>query len=45
MSKKDKESSQATHEHLSGTSDGEEVGDGEVGVEEKDEDEPEAKRR
>ncbi|XP_062111357.1 probable WRKY transcription factor 4 [Humulus lupulus] len=41
MLRKDQESSQATHDHLSGTSDSEEVGDGE----EKDEDEPEAKRR
>lgn len=45
MSRKDQESSQATHEHMSGTSDSEEVGDAEVGLEEKDEDEPEAKRR
>ncbi|GMN41931.1 hypothetical protein TIFTF001_011155 [Ficus carica] len=41
ISRKDQESSQATHEHLSGTSDSEEVGD----AEEKDEDEPEPKRR
>jgi hypothetical protein len=45
MSKKDQESSQATHEHLCGTSDSEEVGDAETGVDEKDEDEPEAKRQ
>ncbi|KAM3706823.1 hypothetical protein ACJW31_03G180000 [Castanea mollissima] len=45
MSKKDQESSQATPEHLSGTSDSEEVGDAETGVDEKDEDEPEAKRQ
>nr|AMD10606.1 WRKY transcript factor 2 [Juglans regia] len=45
MSKKDQESSQATPEHLSGTSDSEEVGDTETGVDEKDEDEPDPKRR
>ncbi|GMY04842.1 probable WRKY transcription factor 3 isoform X3 [Fagus crenata] len=43
MSKKDQESSQATHEHLCGMSDSEEVGDAETGVDEKDEDE--AKRQ
>uniref|UniRef100_A0A2N9J5T8 WRKY domain-containing protein n=1 Tax=Fagus sylvatica TaxID=28930 RepID=A0A2N9J5T8_FAGSY len=42
---KDQESSQATHEHFCGTSDSEEVGDAETGVDEKDEDEPEAKRQ
>lgn len=45
ISKKDQESSQATHEHLSGTSDSEEAGDAETVVEEKDEDEPDPKRR
>lgn len=45
ISKKDQESSQATHEHLSGTSDSEEVGDAETAVEEKDEDEPDPKRQ
>ncbi|PON79605.1 WRKY domain containing protein [Parasponia andersonii] len=45
MFRKDQESSQATHEHLSGTSDSEEVVNTEVGVEENDKDEPEAKRR
>ena len=46
MSRKDQESSQATHEQISGTSDSEDVGEAEVGQEEKgDEDEPEQKRR
>ncbi|KAG6708601.1 hypothetical protein I3842_06G089300 [Carya illinoinensis] len=45
MSKKDRESSQATPEHLFGTSDSEEVRDAETGVDEKDEDEPDPKRR
>lgn len=45
MSKKDQESSQATPERLSGTSDSEEVGDAETGVDEKDKDEPDPKRR
>lgn len=47
MSKKGQESSQATPEHLSGTSDSEEVGDAETGVDERDqdEDEPNPKRR
>ena len=44
MSKKDQESSQAAAEHLSGTSDGEEA-DNETGADEKDEDEPDPKRR
>ncbi|XWS64214.1 hypothetical protein CRYUN_Cryun06bG0167300 [Craigia yunnanensis] len=44
MSKKDQESSQATAEHLSGTSDSEEA-DNETGADEKDEDEPDPKRR
>ncbi|XP_031262379.1 probable WRKY transcription factor 4 [Pistacia vera] len=39
------ESSQATPENISGTSDSEEVGDAETGVDEKDEDEPDPKRR
>ncbi|XP_065860518.1 probable WRKY transcription factor 3 isoform X2 [Euphorbia lathyris] len=43
--RKDQESSQATPEHFSGTSDSEEVGDTETGVDENDEDEPDAKRR
>uniref|UniRef100_A0A2C9WIS0 WRKY domain-containing protein n=1 Tax=Manihot esculenta TaxID=3983 RepID=A0A2C9WIS0_MANES len=43
--RKDQESSQATHELLSGTSDSEEVGDTETGVDENDEDEPDPKRR
>lgn len=42
ISRMDQESSQATNEHLSGTSDS---GGAVVGVEEKDEDEPEPKRR
>ncbi|XVE91557.1 hypothetical protein REPUB_Repub01dG0019900 [Reevesia pubescens] len=45
MSKKDQESSQATAEHLSGTSDSEEAGENETGADEKDEDEPDLKRR
>ncbi|XP_002512134.3 probable WRKY transcription factor 3 [Ricinus communis] len=43
--RKDQESRQAMPEHLSGTSDSEEVGDTETGIDENDEDEPEAKRR
>ncbi|WCJ22177.1 WRKY DNA-binding protein 3 [Euphorbia peplus] len=43
--RKDQESSQATGEHYSETSDSEEVGDAETGVAENDEDEPDAKRR
>ncbi|KAA8529382.1 hypothetical protein F0562_033819 [Nyssa sinensis] len=42
---KDQESSQATPENLSGSSDSEEVGDVETRVDERDEDEPEPKRR
>lgn len=42
---KDQESSQATPENVSGTSDSEEVGDAETGVDQKDEDEPHPKRR
>ncbi|XP_048318991.2 probable WRKY transcription factor 3 [Ziziphus jujuba] len=45
LSRKEQESSQATHDQISGTSDSEEVGDAETGVAEKDEDEPEPKRR
>lgn len=45
MSKKDQESSQLIPENISGTSDSEEVGDTETGVFEKDEDEPDTKRR
>ncbi|KAJ7953869.1 WRKY transcription factor [Quillaja saponaria] len=45
MSKKDQEYSQTTAEHLSGTSDSEEVGDAETGEDRKDEDEPHPKRR
>nr|QWQ79525.1 WRKY transcription factor protein 7 [Zanthoxylum armatum] len=45
MPKKDQESSQFTPENISGTIDNEEVGDAETGVVEKDEDEPDAKRR
>ncbi|XVF03268.1 hypothetical protein REPUB_Repub04eG0246700 [Reevesia pubescens] len=45
MSKKDQESSQATAEHLSGTTDSEEAGDNETGADEKDEDEPDPKRQ
>ncbi|KAL6983424.1 WRKY Transcription Factor [Sarracenia purpurea var. burkii] len=42
---KDQESSQAALEHLSGSSDNEEVGDAETRVDKMYEDEPEAKRR
>ncbi|KAM7484400.1 hypothetical protein LguiA_000409 [Lonicera macranthoides] len=45
LSMKDQESSQATPDNLGGSSDSEEVGDAETGVDERDEDEPEAKRR
>lgn len=45
MSKKDQESSQATPENISGTSESEELGDAETGVIEKDVDEPEPKRQ
>ncbi|PSS28767.1 WRKY transcription factor [Actinidia chinensis var. chinensis] len=45
FSMKDQESSQATPEHLQGSSDSEEVGEAETRVDERDEDEPEAKRR
>ncbi|XP_075659342.1 putative WRKY transcription factor 3 [Castanea sativa] len=45
MSKKDQESSQATPKHLSGTTESEVVDDAETGVDEKDEDEPEAERQ
>ncbi|XWS69665.1 hypothetical protein CRYUN_Cryun04dG0198600 [Craigia yunnanensis] len=45
MSKKDQESSQATADNLSETSDSEEAGDNETGADEKDEDEPDPKRR
>ncbi|XP_059655781.1 probable WRKY transcription factor 4 [Cornus florida] len=45
LSMKDQESSQATPEHLSGSSDSEEVGDTETRADEGDEDEPEPKRR
>ncbi|GFY88487.1 WRKY DNA-binding protein 3 [Actinidia rufa] len=45
FSMKNQESSQATPEHLQGSSDSEEVGDAETRVDERDEDEPEAKRR
>ncbi|KAJ9187438.1 hypothetical protein P3X46_002893 [Hevea brasiliensis] len=43
--RKDQESSQATPELLSGTSDSEEVGDAETGIDENDEDERDPKRR
>ncbi|XP_021651270.2 probable WRKY transcription factor 3 isoform X2 [Hevea brasiliensis] len=43
--RKDQESSQATHELLSGASDSEEDGDAENGVDGNDEDEPDPKRR
>ncbi|KAJ4823428.1 hypothetical protein Tsubulata_027726 [Turnera subulata] len=43
--RKDQESSQATREQVSGTSDGEEVGDTETGADDEDQDEPDAKRR
>ncbi|OMO93362.1 DNA-binding WRKY [Corchorus capsularis] len=45
ISKKDQESSQATVEHPSGSSDSEEAGENETGADEKDEDEPEPKRQ
>ena len=45
LSMKDQESSQAIPEHLQGSSDSEEVGDTETRVDERDQDEPEAKRR
>ncbi|XP_057482264.1 probable WRKY transcription factor 4 [Actinidia eriantha] len=45
LSMKDQESSQAIPEHLQGSSDSEEVGESETRVDERDEDEPEAKRR
>ncbi|XP_042496579.1 probable WRKY transcription factor 3 [Macadamia integrifolia] len=44
ISRRDQESSQATHEQLSG-SDGEEMGDSETRADEGDEDEPDPKRR
>ncbi|XP_019053458.1 PREDICTED: probable WRKY transcription factor 3 isoform X2 [Nelumbo nucifera] len=43
--RKEQESSQATPEQLSGSSDGEEVGDAETRVDEGDDDEPDSKRR
>lgn len=45
MSKQDHESSQATTEHLSGTIDSEDAGDAETGVDQNDQDEPDAKRQ
>ncbi|XP_043704210.1 probable WRKY transcription factor 3 [Telopea speciosissima] len=45
LSRRDQESSQATHEHLSGSSDGEEMGDSETRADEGDDDEPDPKRR
>ncbi|KAF5752073.1 WRKY transcription factor 05 [Tripterygium wilfordii] len=45
VSSKDIESSQATPGHQSGTSDSEEVGDAETGIDENDKDEPDPKRR
>nr|AZU90761.1 WRKY transcription factor 8 [Siraitia grosvenorii] len=45
IAKKDRESSHVTHEQLSGTSDGEGVSEIETGVNQKDEDEPDPKRR
>lgn len=45
MLRKEQESSQLTPEHLSGTSDSEEVGNSEYGAEERCEGEPEPKRR
>lgn len=45
MSKKYQESSQATTEHVNGSSDSEEVGDAETRADERDEDEPDPKRR
>ncbi|KAK6119156.1 hypothetical protein DH2020_047088 [Rehmannia glutinosa] len=44
-SNRDQESSQVTPEHISGSSDSEEVGDAETRVNERDEDEPDSKRR
>ncbi|KAL5723002.1 WRKY Transcription Factor [Ranunculus cassubicifolius] len=44
-SRKDQELSQGTPEQLSGSSDGEEVGNAEIRVEEEDEDQPDPKRR
>ncbi|XAR55906.1 hypothetical protein NMG60_11036142 [Bertholletia excelsa] len=43
-SMRDQEASQATHDPLSGSSDSGEEGDAETGVDQKDDDEPEAKR-
>lgn len=43
--RRDQESSQATPEQLSGSSDGEEVGNAEIRVNEDDEDQPDPKRR
>lgn len=43
--RKDQESTQASVEHLSGTSNGEEVGDNETGIADDDEDRPDPKRR
>ncbi|GLU09495.1 hypothetical protein SLE2022_263550 [Rubroshorea leprosula] len=45
MIKRDQESSQVTAEHISGTSDSEEAGDTETAADEKDEDQPDPKRR
>ncbi|KAJ4961102.1 hypothetical protein NE237_021012 [Protea cynaroides] len=45
FSRRDQESSQATHEQLSGSSDGEEMGDAETRADEGDEVEPDPKRR
>lgn len=45
LSVKDQELSLATHEQLSGSSDSEEVADSKTRVFERNEDEPEAKRR
>ncbi|GMJ08140.1 WRKY DNA-binding protein 3 [Hibiscus trionum] len=45
MSKKDQESSLATAERISRTSDSDEAGDNETGADEKDEDEPDSKRQ
>lgn len=45
IAKKDQDSSLVTHEQLSGTSDGEGLSEIETGVNQKDEDEPDAKRR
>ncbi|KAK6157871.1 hypothetical protein DH2020_012119 [Rehmannia glutinosa] len=44
-SNRDQESSQVTPEHISGSSDSEEMGDAETRVNERDEDEPDSKRR